>query len=196
MKIVIATFNRGKVREIEQVCSALPFEFLSLSSFSNPPRVVEDGKTYRENATKKATAIARFTGLWTLADDSGIEVDALNGKPGVLSARYAGEDATDADNNKKLLDELANVPQQKRTARYRASIVLASPQKVEAEADGVCEGVIGSEPRGANGFGYDPLFIVPEYNKTMAELPPEIKNRISHRARALENIKIFLKLLK
>lgn len=193
MKIVIASSNRAKIHEIEQICASMPIGFLSLSTFSNPPRIIEDGKTFEENAIKKAIRISEFTGLWSLADDSGIEVDALNSAPGIFSSRYAGENATDEENNTKLLRELAKVPLEKRNARYMAVVALASPEKIEAVTEGVCEGIIGFAPRGTSGFGYDPLFIVPEYGKTMAELGLEIKNKISHRAKAVLKMMEILK---
>lgn len=195
MRIVIASSNNGKIREIEQICAGLDIQFLHLGSLPNAPKTVEDGDTYQENATKKALQIACFSNLVALGEDSGLEVDALGGKPGIFSARYAGETASDDDNNRKLLHDLKNTPFEKRTARYRSCIVITTPENVKAVADGVCEGVIATEPKGQNGFGYDPLFYVSKYKKTMAELPGEIKNRISHRAWALEKIKPFLQTL-
>ncbi len=183
--IVIASANEGKVREIRQILSGLPANFITLSAL---PEVVEDGETFAENARKKAVAVARHTGKWTLADDSGLEVDALGGAPGIWSARWSG--GGPRANNEKMLAELRGVPAPARTARFRAAVALVSPEgEVLAEAEGVCEGVIGFEARGAGGFGYDPLFAVPEYGLTMAELDPAIKNRISHRGRALERLR-------
>jgi XTP/dITP diphosphohydrolase len=158
--------------------------------------VEEDGETFCDNAVKKATVIAKAIGEWALADDSGLEVDALGGAPGVYSARYAGLDhhgeRNDRENNAKLLKELAGVPISRRTARFRSVIALASPEGKVWTAEGICEGYIGLEPRGEKGFGYDPLFYLPEYGLTMAELTEEEKNRISHRAKAMER---FLPLL-
>lgn len=196
MRIVIASSNKGKVREIEQICVGLNVEFLHLGNFSNVPKILEDGDTYEENATKKALEIERFTSILTLGEDSGLEVDALGGKPGIFSARYAGEGANDKDNNEKLLGALKDVPLEKRTCRYRSCIVIATAEKVQAVSEGICEGLVATQPKGKNGFGYDPLFYVPEYKKTMAELPQEIKNKISHRAKALSTLRSQLQELK
>ena len=164
---------------------------------ADAPRVVEDGATYRDNARKKADAIARHCNTWALADDSGIEIDALGGRPGIFSARFAGPSATDEENNRKLLEELRGVPEERRTARYRAVIVLASPDGLLASTEGTCEGRIGMSPRGTGGFGYDPLFLPDGHGgRTMAELGMEIKNRISHRAKALNNLSVELRRLK
>lgn len=189
-EIVIASRNKGKIAEILQILAETPVKLRSLLDFPDGPTVEETGTTYVENARLKARAVARHSGLWALADDSGIEVDALNGGPGVHSARYAGPAAGDAPNNERLLRELAAVPEAKRTARFRAAVVLAAPDgSFLAEAEGACEGIIAAEPRGASGFGYDPLFILPEFGLTMAELGLEIKNRISHRAVALRRLR-------
>jgi XTP/dITP diphosphohydrolase len=147
---------------------------------------VEDGATFLENALKKAGAACEYTRFPALADDSGLEVDALDGRPGVLSARYAGPDATDRENTEKLLAELNGVPEVKRTARFRCAIALATPEKLVAVVEGVCEGRIAAEERGSRGFGYDPVFVKTDSTKTFAELPLELKNRVSHRALALE----------
>jgi XTP/dITP diphosphohydrolase len=184
-ELVIASKNRGKVREIRQIYADLPVAVVELPDL---PDVVEDGATFSENARKKALAVARHTGKWALADDSGLEVDALGGAPGVHSARWSG--AGDEANNAKLLAELRDVPPPARTARYRAVVVVAAPDgRVVAEAEGACEGVIGFEPRGAGGFGYDPLFVLPDRGLTMAELPSEVKNAISHRGVALRRLR-------
>jgi len=189
-EIVIASRNKGKIAEILQILAEAPLRLHSLLDFPDAPTVEETGTTYVENARLKARAIARHSGLWALADDSGIEVDALNGSPGVHSARYAGPAAADGPNNERLLRELAAVPDEKRTARFRAVVVLAAPDgSFLAEAEGACEGMIAREPRGASGFGYDPLFILPEFGQTMAELGLEIKNRISHRSVALRRLR-------
>jgi XTP/dITP diphosphohydrolase len=186
--IVVASRNRGKIVEIEQILHDLPVKFLSLLDLPKAPDVVEDGTSFAENARKKAAEIARFAGEWSIADDSGLEVDVLDGRPGIHSARYSG--GGDEPNNDKLLAELRGVPAPARTARYRAHIAVADPAgRVVAEAEGACEGLIGFERRGTAGFGYDPLFVVPEYGQTMAELGEEIKNRISHRARALDRLR-------
>lgn len=183
--LVLATRNKNKLRELTSILSDLPVRVESIASFPGAPDVEETGATMAENALLKARAAARHTGLWAMADDSGLEVDALDGRPGVYSARFAGPGATDADNNAKLLRLLEGVPDPLRTARFRCAIALVSPDGDEYVDEGVCEGVVAREPRGEGGFGYDPLFIVPEYGRTFAELPPEVKDRISHRARAL-----------
>jgi XTP/dITP diphosphohydrolase len=189
--IVIASRNKGKIAEIQQILHDLPVRFLSLFDFARAPEVVEDGASFLENARKKAIEVARFTGEWTLADDSGLEVDALDGRPGIHSARWSG--GGDEANNDRLLAELTEVAAAARTARYRAHLVVVDPKgAVVAEAEGSCEGQIGFARRGTEGFGYDPLFVVPEYGRTMAELGLEIKNRISHRARALEALRVPL----
>ncbi|WP_027355730.1 XTP/dITP diphosphatase [Desulfofundulus thermocisternus] len=185
MKLVLATRNPGKVRELSQLLSPLGYEVLSLEHFPGVPEVVEDGATFRDNAVKKATAVARHTGQLALADDSGLEVDYLGGAPGVHSARFAGEGHDDRANNEKLLRLLAGVPPEKRTARFRCVVAVATPEGKVFTTEGTCEGVIAEEPRGEGGFGYDPLFYVPSCGKTFAELDPEVKNRISHRGRAL-----------
>jgi XTP/dITP diphosphohydrolase len=185
MKLVLATRNPGKVRELSQLLSPLGYEVLSLEHFPGVPEVVEDGATFRDNAVKKATAVARHTGQLALADDSGLEVDYLGGAPGVHSARFAGEGHDDRANNEKLLRLLAGVPPEKRTARFRCVVAVATPEGKVLTTEGTCEGIIAEEPRGEGGFGYDPLFYVPSCGKTFAELEPEVKNRISHRGRAL-----------
>jgi XTP/dITP diphosphohydrolase len=185
MKLVLATRNPGKVRELSQLLSPLGYEVLSLEHFPGVPEVVEDGATFKDNAVKKATAVARHTGQLALADDSGLEVDYLGGAPGVRSARFAGEGHDDRANNEKLLRLLAGVPPEKRTARFRCVVAVATPEGKVLTTEGTCEGIIAEEPRGEGGFGYDPLFYVPSCGKTFAELDPEVKNRISHRGRAL-----------
>ncbi len=184
-EIVIASKNKGKIREIRQIYADLP---VSIVEVPDLPEVVEDGATFEENARKKAVSAARHSGRWALADDSGLEVDALGGAPGIHSARWSG--GGDEANNDKLLAELAGVAAPARTARYRAVVAVADPDgRIVAEAEGVCEGLIGFERRGTGGFGYDPLFIVPPYGRTMAELPPEVKNALSHRGQALRRLR-------
>lgn len=190
--IVIATRNRGKLAEIANCLSDLPFNILSLNDFPNMPEIVESSKTFSENAIAKAKLTAEFTGKLSLADDSGIEIDHLDGNPGALSARFAGENASDEDRNKKVLQLLDGVPEEKRTARFVCVIAICSPNGKVKTFEGICEGKIAHEPRGTNGFGYDPIFIVPKYGKTFAELPSEVKNEISHRAIALKKAKQFL----
>jgi len=188
-RVVIATANPGKFREIATILSDLPVEWVGPSDLPPTPDPVESGSTFAENARLKALHYARATGLWALADDSGLEVDALGGEPGIYSARYAGEPRDDAANNAKLVRRLAGVPVSERTARFRCAVALAGPDGVLAEAEGAVEGLIIDEPRGRNGFGYDPHFLVPSIGKTAAEIDPEHKNRISHRARALQAIR-------
>lgn len=183
--IVIASSNAGKIREIRRALRDVPADLVVREDL---PDVVEDGATFAENARKKAVAAAKHTGLWALADDSGLEVDALGGAPGVHSARWSGEGA--AGNNAKLLARLAGVPQEARTARFRAVVAVAAPDgSLVAEAQGCCEGRIGFELRGTGGFGYDPLFVVPDLGRTMAELGPDEKDAISHRGRALRELR-------
>jgi len=186
MRILVATMNAGKLREYERLLADVPgLELETMESLSEPVEVVEDRDTFRGNALKKAIEIAAVAGMPCLADDSGLEVDAIGGRPGVYSARYAGEGATDSENNAKLLDELSRTADDERTARFRCAIVIADESGIElAIAEGACEGVIGSEPKGTHGFGYDPLFIPDGYTQTMAELGPDTKNEISHRAKA------------
>jgi XTP/dITP diphosphohydrolase len=186
MRILIATMNEGKLREYQRLLTQVPgLELETMASLSMAVEVDEDRDTFAGNARKKATEIAAVAGVACLADDSGLEVDALGGRPGVHSARYAGEGASDARNNEKLLAELREVPDAERTARFRCSIVVVEADGRElAAVDGACEGHIGRELRGTHGFGYDPLFIPAGYAQTMAELGPETKNEISHRAKA------------
>ena len=187
-KIVVGTRNNGKVREIQTALADLPFAVVGLPE-TDIPDVEETGTTFQENAILKARHYCQFTGEYCLADDSGLEVDALDGEPGVYSARYAGLDATDAANNEKLLTVLKEVPPSGRTARFRSVLVLAGPDGSLLLVDGVCEGVILGEARGTGGFGYDPLFYMPSQGKTMAEMTIEEKNRISHRGNALNAFK-------
>lgn len=186
MKLVLATNNQGKVREFQVLLAGLPLELLTLADFPNLPEVLEDGTTFRENAAKKARETASATGLLALADDSGLEVDYLAGEPGVYSARYAGPQRSDEDNNARLLKELSQVPTEERTARFRCVIAISTPEGKVDYAEGSCEGIIGYAAKGEDGFGYDPLFLVPEYGATFAELGLEVKNRISHRGKALK----------
>ncbi|MDH3200576.1 MAG: XTP/dITP diphosphatase [Myxococcales bacterium] len=186
MRIILATSNAGKLAEYERLLAGVPdVELESLESLAGLVHVVEDGDTFHANALKKARAVAAVTGVPSMADDSGLEVDALGGRPGVHSARYAGTDATAAQNNEKLLQELSGVRGDERTARFRCAIVLVDGKGRELlVAEGACEGRIAASPRGTHGFGYDPLFIAHGHQQTMAELLPEKKNQISHRAKA------------
>lgn len=183
--ILIATHNRGKLREIQAVVGELPVAWGTLDDYPDLPEAVEDARTFAENARLKAVYYSRCTGLWTLADDSGLEVDALNGAPGVHSARYAGLPTDAAANNAKLVAALRGVEPDHRTARFRCSIALADGDTILAVADGTIEGLIIDEPRGDNGFGYDPHFWVPSCAMTTAQMPPARKNKVSHRGRAL-----------
>jgi len=182
--ILIATANRGKLREIQAIFADFPAQWVTLADLPSLPECVEDGATFAANARKKALHYAAASGLWTLADDSGLVVDALDGAPGVRSARYSPS-GRDADNNARLIAELAGVPEARRSARFVCCVALAAPGGVLATARGTIAGRIIDKPRGTNGFGYDPHFWVPELGATTAELPPEHKNRISHRGNAL-----------
>ena len=195
IKLVVATRNPGKIREIRALLQGLGYRVLSLEDYPHLPPIEERGETFRENALEKARVAARFTGEMVLADDSGLEVDALGGAPGVKSARFGGEGLTDVDRNLLLLEKLEGVPMEKRTARFRCVMALVTPGGEEYVVEGTCEGYIALEPRGEHGFGYDPVFYLPQYGKTMAQLPPEEKNRISHRARALAKMKEVLERL-
>jgi len=185
MKLVLATNNKGKVREMSEILAPYEIEVISMDAFEHIGEIEEDGDTFRENAVKKASITCERTGLMSLADDSGLEVDHLGGAPGIHSARFAGEEKNDEANNTKLLQLLAEVPAERRTARFRCVVAVAVPGGWVYTAEGTCEGVIAGEPRGDGGFGYDPLFYLPEYGKTFAELDPGTKNKISHRAHAL-----------
>lgn len=184
-RLVVATRNRGKLDEIRAILAALPVEVASLADYPELEPIEEDGATFEANAVKKALHVAASTGHLTLADDSGIEVDALDGAPGVHSARFAGPEATDEANNAKLLELMAAVPDAERTARFRCVVAIATPEGHLEAAEGVCEGLVARKERGDKGFGYDPLFFVPECGMTFGELPEGIKNAISHRGRAL-----------
>ena len=192
-KLLLATGNAGKVRELSRLLADLEIEVLGLKEVAPSLEVVEDRDSFLGNATKKAREWARATGLATLADDSGLEVDALGGAPGIHSARYAGPDATDAENNAKLLAALADVPDAERTARFRCALLLVDAEgEVLHHTDGRCEGRILRAPRGEGGFGYDPLFLPEGESRAMAELAPEEKNAISHRAHASAAMKAWL----
>ena len=191
-KLLLATNNKGKLREYQSLLQGIPFEIVTLADQGITADVAEIGKSFEENAALKATSLAAISWLLSLADDSGLEVDTLGGEPGSLSHRYAGENASDADRVDFLLSKLKDVPEKKRTAQFRCVIAIAEPHGRVELCSGVCRGVIINEPRGTNGFGYDPIFYLPELNKTMAELTLEEKNRISHRARAAEKARELL----
>ena len=190
--IVLATRNKHKLQELRALIPGLRLEFRTLADFPGAPEVVEDGETLEENAVKKAKSAALFCGLWALADDTGLEVDALGGAPGVYSARYAGPQCSYADNNSRLLAELSGFPAEKRTARFRCVTALSSPGGSVVTAEGRLEGRIALAASGGNGFGYDPLFVVDESGKTLAELTKEEKNALSHRADSVRKIKPYL----
>ena len=192
-KILVATRNNGKINEIRAILLGASIELLSLNSFPELPDVVEDGETFEENALKKARVMAPATGIAALADDSGLCVDALNGRPGVLSARYAGAGASDEEKCARMLEEMKDVPDELRTARFVCVLALVAPNGAEKLFKGVCEGRIIREMRGAAGFGYDPIFYYPESGLTFAEMAPEAKNRVSHRGRALREFRDYLK---
>lgn len=192
MRLVAATRNRGKVREISEALSGLGVELIPFDELPDPPQIEEEGETYEENAAHKALTVARHTGLPAVADDSGLEVEALGGAPGVRSARFAGEKASDEERIAKLLKLLEGLPLKRRRARFVCVIALATPDGRVELFRGECYGYIAEEPKGKGGFGYDPVFLVPEYGKTFAELGLEVKNRISHRARALRKLRSFL----
>ncbi|MBL7995476.1 XTP/dITP diphosphatase [bacterium] len=195
--IILATANKKKIEEIEEILTGMSIELHTTLEFPNLKDVVEDKETFVENALKKAREIYAATGLNALADDSGLEVDALDGRPGVYSARYAGDGHPYAENNKKVLGELAGISDEKRTARFHCVLAYVGTDTedkyFEQLFDGVCEGLISHSPVGDFGFGYDPIFFISEYGKTMAQLDPEVKNRISHRGRALEKFKEYLR---
>ncbi|MDD4874362.1 MAG: XTP/dITP diphosphatase [Dehalococcoidales bacterium] len=193
-RLLIATNNRGKLIELRNIFQGLPCEIVSPADIGIDLEVEETGSIFEENAILKSVAFARKSGLLALADDSGLEVKALGGKPGVLSARYAGTDATDTDRVKFLLSQMLDVPLEKRQARFRSVIAITDPNDWHTElCSGECPGIITFEPRGLNGFGYDPIFYLPQLSKTMAELSREVKNSISHRGQAARNAIPILK---
>jgi XTP/dITP diphosphohydrolase len=189
LELIVATRNKGKVREIRKALEGLGLKIYALYDFSNVPEIEEDGKSFIENALKKARFYSKYFGKLTIADDSGLEVDRLKGLPGIYSARYAGEGASNRENNQKLLSELKGVQLSKRGARFKCAIAMVSQDGREAVAEGSCKGRIGFKEVGKNGFGYDPLFILSQYGRTMAQLTLEEKNRISHRGKALKNLR-------
>lgn len=191
-ELLVASGNKGKLKEFAELLQGVVEKVLSPADFPGLPEVVEDGDTFEENAIKKARAAALHAGIPVLADDSGLAVDCLDGRPGVYSARFAGEKASDADNNALLLRELAGVPAERRGAAFHCVIALCRPDGSCRTFDGMLPGVILEAPRGEGGFGYDPLFLVPEYGQTFSELPMDIKNAISHRGRAMRQLKAAL----
>ena len=192
-KIVFATGNQGKLREVKKILADLDVEIVSMKEEGIQIDVEENGTTFAENAQIKATAIGAHTDAIVLADDSGLVIDALNGEPGIYSARYLGEDTSYRIKNQNLIDRLEGVPDEKRTARFVCAIAAALPDGTVLHTEGTIEGIIGYEERGENGFGYDPIFYVPKLGKTTAELSDDEKNAISHRGSALEKMKVLLR---
>ena len=190
-KIVIATHNQDKLEEVQSILKDLPYDFLSLNDFPNIHDIAETGNTLLENSFIKSKTVHQLTGLPTVGDDTGLEVDYLNGAPGVLSARFAGENATYKDNLNKLLNELKGVPQEKRSAQFRTIITFVTHAE-EHWVEGIVKGEILDKPQGSKGFGYDPIFYIPELKRTFAELSIVEKNNISHRGFALEKFRILL----
>ncbi|PLR98066.1 XTP/dITP diphosphatase [Bacillus sp. T33-2] len=187
-EVIIATKNKGKAKEFERIFQPKGFSVKTLLDFPEIDEVEETGTTFKENAILKAETVSKVLGKMVIADDSGLEVDALEGRPGVYSARYAGIEKNDEANIDKVLDELRNVPQEERSARFCCALAVAAPGAETITVFGTCEGKILAERRGTHGFGYDPVFLVSETGKTMAELLPEEKNKISHRAKAIEKL--------
>lgn len=194
-EVVIATKNKGKALEFEQMFLPFQIQVKTLLDFPEFPEIEETGKTFEENAIIKAESVMKETKAMVMADDSGLVIDALNGRPGVYSARYAGPKKDDEANIQKVLRELEGVPLSKRTARFYCALALAIPGRETKTVNGTCEGFITFEKKGANGFGYDPIFVVQGYERTMAELLPNEKNKISHRAKALTKMKMILEQL-
>ena len=192
--LVLGTRNVKKRQEIEEILGGLGLDLRDLSAFPGAPEVVEDGDTFEANARKKASELARALGQWVLGEDSGLVVPALGGRPGVYSARYAGQQGDDAANNARLLAELAPLPDDRRAAYYVCTAALADPAgEVQAVTEGRCHGLITRDHRGTGGFGYDPLFLIPEYHKTFGELSARAKHALSHRARALAQLRPALR---
>jgi XTP/dITP diphosphohydrolase len=191
--LLVATHNKGKVKEFSEMLADLDLEWLSLDDIGMEKDVEETGKTFAENAVLKAEAYAAETGYFTLADDSGLEVDALNGEPGIYTARYGGAGLDHEGRYRLLLENMQGVAEAERSARFRCVIALATPDGVVGTADGVCEGLIAEEPAGDGGFGYDPVFFLPDRGMTMAQVPSSVKHQISHRGRALKAIEPLLR---
>ncbi len=192
IKILLASRNREKLKELVACLPGVNATIVTLDDVADAPEVKEEGETFEKNATDKAVEVARATGLLTVADDSGLVVDALGGAPGVRSSRYAGENATDKENNEKLLREMASSPEGLRGARFVCTVAVADPDGVIGVVEGSCDGTIALEERGQHGFGYDPLFVKTGYSKTFAELGPDIKNRVSHRFLAMQKAAILV----
>lgn len=193
MDLVIATKNRKKLQEIRALLRGMKVRLIPLSAYPKAPRVVENGVTFQDNAIKKAVALARFSGRLSLGEDSGLCVDALGGRPGVYSSRFAGRHKSDLQNNLKVLRLLNGVPVKKRTAHYVCAVAVADAHGLVGVVGGRCHGVIGLEPKGSHGFGYDPLFLIPRYGKTFGQLGERIKHTMSHRYHALKKVKPLLR---
>ncbi len=189
MTLVVATRNKKKLLEIKEILKGIDLTLLSLDAYKNSPQVIENGKTFKENAVKKAVKLARFTGEFCLGEDSGLCVDALDGAPGIYSARFSGRDKSDIKNNLKLLKVLKDLPLSKRKAHYVCAVALADKNGLVGVAEGRCSGLIAFEPKGSAGFGYDPVFYIPKYKKTFAQLGEKIKHKMSHRYHALKKAK-------
>lgn len=194
-KLVIATTNQGKLKEFKKLLASLGVQVFSIVDFPGIGEIIEDGETFRDNALIKARIVSEKTGLVSLADDSGLEVDFLEGQPGVNSARFSGVPTDDTRNNRKLLELLGDLPLEQRTARFKCAIAIVTPDKKEDVVEGVCEGLILKELRGEGGFGYDPLFYLSKYNQTFAQLDIEIKNKISHRGQATKKAMEMLRVI-
>lgn len=192
MELVVATKNKKKLEEIKEILKGLNFKISSLADYLHAPRIIENGKTFRENAIKKAVKIAKSTGKLTMGEDSGLCVDVLKGKPGVYSSRFSGKDKSDQKNNLKLLGLLEGLPVIKRKAHYFCAVALADNNGLVGVVEGKCSGYIGFGLKGRFGFGYDPLFVIPKYKKTFAELGARIKHKMSHRFLALDKAKAVL----
>ena len=189
IQLVVATRNKKKLAEIRKILKGIDLELLSLETYNNSPRVIENGKSFQENAVKKAVKLASFTGKLCLGEDSGLCVDALDGGPGIYSARFSGRDKSDIKNNLKLLELLKQLPLAKRKAHYVCAVALADKNGLLGVVEGRCSGLIALEPHGSAGFGYDPLFYIPRYNKTFGQLGEKIKHKMSHRYYALKKAK-------
>ena len=192
IELVVATKNKKKLEEIRHILKGLNFNITSLADYPQAPRIVENGKTFKENAVKKAAKIASYTGKLTLGEDSGLCVEALGGLPGIHSARFSGGGKDDLKNNRKLLRLLVELPLTKRKASYFCAVALMDKNKLVGLIEGECKGLIGFAPKGKFGFGYDPIFIIPKYKKTFAQLGPGIKHKMSHRFRALQKARTLL----
>ncbi|MBL7197963.1 MAG: XTP/dITP diphosphatase [Candidatus Omnitrophica bacterium] len=192
MELVVATRNKKKLKEIKYMLKGLNVRIKSLADYDNLPKIVEDGLTFKENALKKSATIAQYLKKLTIGEDSGLEVKALDNRPGVYSSRYSGKDATDRKNNAKLLKELEKVSLKKREARYICSVAISDKNRLLGIFEGRCKGLISKKEKGNAGFGYDPIFVIPKYNKTFGELGEEIKHRMSHRYKAFVKVRNFI----